>query len=124
VWPLSVTRGPHQKADILLDTTCFSSADLDNLSDFNTDLDTDTDSDVDSHHPFFDLANPTSMPKRKIQNAETHAEVFQRKALSNNALDTQARYNHLTFSSSSFLPILLQPNHFKEYIANEFPSIA
>ena len=73
VWPLSITRGPPRKADILLDTTCFSTADLGNLSDFVTDSDTDTDSDIDPHHPFFDLANPT-MVKKEIQNPETHAE--------------------------------------------------
>jgi hypothetical protein len=121
VWPLSITRGPYQKADILLDTTCFSSADLDNLSNFDTD--SDTDSDVDSHHLFFDLANPTGMPRKEIQNAETHAEVFRRKALSNSALDSQARYYHPTFPPPSFLSTLLQPDRFKEYIANEFPSI-
>ena len=119
VWPLSITRGPRQKVDILLDTTCFSSADLDNLSDF----DTDTDTDVDSHYPFFDLANPTDMAKKEIQNAETHVEAFRRKALSNSALETQARYNHPTFPASSFLTTLLQPDRFKEYIANEFPSV-
>ena len=108
VWPLPVTRGPHQKADILLDTTCFSSADLDNLSDFDTD--TDSDSDVNPHNPFFDLANPTDMAKKEIQNAETHQEVWRRKALSNSVLDTQACYNHPTFPSSSFLTTLLQPD--------------
>jgi hypothetical protein len=123
VWPLSITRGPPGKADFLLDTTCFSSVELNNLSDFDTDSDTDTDPDVDSHHSFFDLANPTAMPKKEIQNAETHAEVSRRKALSNGSLDTQARYTHPTFPPSSFLTTLLQPNRFKEYIANEFPSI-
>jgi hypothetical protein len=124
-WPLSITRGPPGKADFLLDTTCFSSADLNNLSDFDTDsaTDTDSDSDVDSHHRFFDLANPTTMSKKEIQNAETHAEVLRRKALSNNCLDTQARYTHPSFPPSSFLTTLLQPKRFKEYIANEFPSI-
>lgn len=76
VWPLSITQGPPQKANILLDTTCFSSADLDNLSDFESKSDTDTDSNVDSHYPFFDLANPTNMVKKEIQNAESHTEVF------------------------------------------------
>ena len=124
VWPLSITRGPHRKADILLDTTCFSGGDLANLSDFDTDSDTDADtnSDFDSRHSFFDLANPTSMPRKEIQNAETHAEVFRRKALSNSALDTQGRYNHPTFPPSSFLTTLLQSDRFKGYIANEFPS--
>jgi hypothetical protein len=123
VWPLSITRGPR-KADILLDTTCFSSGDLDNLSDFDTDSDTDSLSDPDHPFKFFDLSNPTSMaPKNEIQNAEIHAEVSRRKALSNSSLDTQARYNHPTFLPSSFLTTLLQPNRFKEYIANEFPSI-
>ena len=89
VWPLSITRGPSRKANILLDNTCFSSAGLDNLSDFDTDSDTDSDSDVESHHPCFDLANPTKMAKKEIQNTETHAEVSRRKALSNRALDTQ-----------------------------------
>jgi|SRR5882762_3231320 len=121
-WPLSVIRGPPRKADILLDTTCFSSADLDNLSDFDSDSTSDTDPEVDPHHAFFDLANP-SMVGKEIQNAETHAEISRRKALSNAALDTQARYNHPTFPPSSFLTTLLQPDRFKEYIANEFPSI-
>lgn len=123
MWPLSITRGPPGKADFLLDTTCFSSAELNNLSDFDTDSVTDSDSDVDSHHPFFNLANPTAMPKKEIQNAETHAEVSRRKALSNNALETQARYTHPTFPPSSFLTTLLQPSRFTEYIANEFPSV-
>jgi protein kinase-like protein len=121
--PLSITRGPPRKADILLDTTCFSSAELDNLSDFDTDSDTDTDSDIDSHHPFFDLANPTSMNKKEIQDAETNAEVLRRKALCNGALDTQARYNHPTFPPSTFLTTFMQPTRFKDYITNEFPSI-
>ena len=122
-WPLSITRGPPRKANILLDTTCFSSADLDNLSDFDTE--SDTDSDIDPHQPFFDLANPTTitMPKKEIQNAETHVEMHRRKALSNNALDTQARYTHPTFPPPTFLTALLQPDRFKEYITNEFPSI-
>ena len=123
VWLLSVIWGPPWKANIPLDTTCFSSGELNNLLDFNTKSDTNTGSDIDSHYPFFNLANPTNMPKREIQNAETHAEVFQRKAISNSALDTQACYNHPTFPASSFLTTLLQPSHFKEYIANEFPSI-
>ena len=63
------------------------------------------------------------MPKREIQNAETHTEVFRRKAISNSALDTQACYHHPTFPALSFHTTLLQPSHFKEYIANEFPSI-
>jgi hypothetical protein len=63
------------------------------------------------------------MPKKEIQNAETQAEVSRRKAISNSALDTQARYNHPTLPPASFLTTLLQPNRFKEYIANEFPSI-
>ena len=121
VWPLSITQGPPRNAEILLDTTCFSSAELDSLSNF--DSDSDTDPDVNSHHPFFDLANPTSMPKKEIQNAETHAEVSRRKGLSNGALDTQARYHHPTLPPASFLTTLLQPDRFKEYIANEFPSI-
>ena len=123
MWPLSITRGPPGKADFLLDTTCFSSAELNNLSDFDTDSVSDSDSDIDSHHPFFNLANPTAMPKKEIQNAETHAEVSRRKALSNSALETQARYTHPTFPPSSFLTTLLQPSCFTEYIVNEFPSI-
>lgn len=120
VWPLSIVRGPSRKADILLDTTCFSSGVLDNLSDFDTESDTDADSDSD---PSFDLSNPTSMPKREIQNEEIYAEVSRRKALSNSSLDSQARYNHPTFLPSLFLTTLLQPDRFKGYIANEFPSI-
>lgn len=102
-WPLSLSRGRSQKADILLDTTCFSSVDLDNLSDFNSESDTDTDPDVDSQLPFFDLGDPTNMTKKSIQNAETHAEISRRKALSNSALDTEACYNHPTFPH--FLPL-------------------
>jgi hypothetical protein len=122
-WPLSLTRGSHRKADILLDTTCFSTGDLGNLSDFHSDSDTDPDPDIVSNHPFFDLANPTEMVKKEIQNAETHAEIYRRKALSNSALDTNSRYSHPTFPPSSFLTTLLQPKRFEEYIANEFPSI-
>jgi hypothetical protein len=116
VWPLSITR--PQKADILLDTTSFSSADLDNLSDFDSDPDSDLDVNPQT---IIDLTNPTSMSKKVNQNAETHLEVSRRKALSNSVLDTQARYNHPTFPPSSFLTTLLQPDRFKKYIENEFP---
>lgn len=116
-WPLSITQAPR-KADILLDTTCFSSAEVDNLSDFDTD--SDTDSDDDSHHPF-KLADPIKMAKKKIVNAEMQEELSRRKAYSNNSIDTQARYMHPTLPASSFLTTLLQPRRFRDYIKNEFP---
>src|SRR6266446_99441 len=118
LWPLAVTRGPRGKADILLDTTCFSSGVLDNLSDFDTD--SETDSDIDYHHSLFD---PTNMPKKAIQNPEILEEVHQRKNNSNCFLETTARYNHPTYPPSSFLTTLLQPDRFTHYIANEFPSV-
>ncbi|KAF8957874.1 hypothetical protein BDZ97DRAFT_1924131 [Flammula alnicola] len=123
LWPPSIYCGPPHKADILLGTTCFSSADLDNLSDFDTESNMDTDHDVGSRHSLFDLANHTNMTKKDIKNSEIQAEITRRKALSDRALDTVARYNHPTFPASSFLTTLLQPDRFKNYIANEFPSI-
>lgn len=87
-WLLSIIRGPFRKAEILLDTTCFSTTELDNFVDCNTD--SDTDSDVDSHYPIFDLVDPTNMSKKATLDPDAHAEVYRRKALSNNALDTKA----------------------------------
>ena len=75
VWPLSITHSPR-KADILLDTTCFSSGDIDRLSDFGSDTDSDSDSTINSHYPFFDLANPTIMSQKEMQKAEILAEIY------------------------------------------------
>lgn len=102
-WPHTIYQRSSRKTDVLLDTTCFSS-DFGDSADF--DSDSDTDSDVD--YVFFDLAQPTNMPTKMI---------------SGTSLNVEARYNHPTFPAPSFLTTLLQPERFKEYIQNEFPSI-
>jgi hypothetical protein len=56
-----------------------------------------------------------------MQNSEA-MELLQKKALSNGVLDVQACYNHPTFPSPTFLTTLIQQEHFKEYISNEFGS--
>lgn len=77
VLPITITQGPPRKADILLDSTCFSSADFDNLSDFDADSDTDTDSDAESHnHLFFNLSKSIDMAtKRRMQDSEAQADI-------------------------------------------------
>lgn len=107
-WPLLTTRRPPRTADNLLDTTCFSTSDFDYFDDF-----------VSQDHSLpSNLTKPTDM-----QNHEIFGEIFRRKALSNGALDVQARYNHPTFPRATFLTTLIQQERFKEYISNEFPHL-
>jgi hypothetical protein len=60
-WPLFMTRGPLTKAEVLLDTTCFSTTDFDNLPD------------TEDSPLAFDLAKPTNMP---FNNPELFTEIF------------------------------------------------
>ena len=109
MWPLFTTRGPPNKVSILLDTTCFSTTDLDSLDDFQ----------VSQDHPLPllpDLVKPPNM-----QNSEA-AELLRKKALCNGVLDVRARYNHPTFPLPTFLTTLTQQERFKAYISNEFGS--
>ena len=104
-----MTCGPLTKAKVLLDTTCFSTTDFDNLPDTK-------DSPV-----AFNLAKPTNMP---FNNPELFTEIFQRRDLSNSSLDVHTRYNHPTFPAATFLTTLIQQEHFSEYISTEFPSFS
>ena len=106
-WPLFTTRGPPRKADNLLDTTSFTTADFDTFDDLVS---------QDSQPLMSHLAKPTDM-----QNHEVVVEILRRRALSNGVLDVQARYNHPTFPPTTFLSTLTQQECFKEYISNEFP---
>jgi len=106
-WPLFTTRGPLTKAEVLLDTTCFSTTDFDNLPD------------TEDSPLAFDLAKPTNMP---FNNPELFTEIFRRRDLSNSSLDVHARYNHPTFPAATFLTTLIQQERFSEYISTEFPS--
>src|SRR5277367_3537465 len=97
-WPLFTTRGPLSKADILIDTSSFSTSDLDDF--------------VSQDHSLplmSNLAKPTNM------NQEFAVEMLRRKTLSNGVLDVQARYNHPTFPPATFLTTLIQQERFKEY---------
>ena len=89
-WPLFTTCGPLTKAEVLLDTTCFSTTDFDNLPDTKDSL-------------VFDLAKPTNMP---FNNPELFTEIFRRRDLSNSSLDVHACYNHHTFPAATSLPLL------------------
>ena len=106
-WPLFTTLGPLTKAEVLLDTTCFSTTDFDNLPD------------TEDSPLAFDLAKPTNMP---FNNPELFTEIFRRRDLSNSSLDVHARYNHPTFPAATFLTTLIQQERFSEYISTEFPS--
>ena len=108
-WPHFMTRGPSCKADILLDTTCFSTSDFDYLDAF-----------VSQDHSLPSISNRA---KPEMQNQEFVMEVLRRKALANGVLEVQARYNHPTFPPATFLTTLIQQERFKEYISNEFPSL-
>ena len=105
--PLFTTRGPPRKADILLDTSCFSTSDFGSFDNF-----------VSQDHPLSSMSNPANM-----QNHALVMETLRRKALSNGVLDTQARYNHPSFPPATFLTTLIQQKRFKQYISNEFPSL-
>ena len=110
-WPLFTTRGPPRRADNLLDTTCFSTSDFDNFDNF--------DDFVSQDHSLPSMPNLTK--PTDVQNHEFVVEILRRKALSNGVLDVQARYNHPTFPTATFLTTLIQQERFKEYISNEFP---
>ena len=58
MWPLFTTRGPPNKVSILLDTTCFSTTDLDSLNDFQ----------VSQDHPLPLLPNLVKPPN--MQNSQ------------------------------------------------------
>lgn len=120
--PISILRGPPRKADILLDSTCFSSADFEDLSDFDGDSDTEDNS---HSHLFnlFSIAHPINMSSRDVQDSEAQADIERRVGISNNALDTRARYTHPTFPRCSFYTTLLQTTRFRAYIAMEFPGV-
>ena len=112
-WPLSISRGPICKADILLDSTCFS------LSDFESD--TDFESDLRRFHP---LLNPSFMAaKRSLDVESTKAGGVRKGYISNSSLDSDARYNHPTYPPVLFLTTFLQSSRFASYIAHEFPSL-
>lgn len=106
-----VTCSPR-KADILLDSTCFSSADFDNLSD--------SDADSDSYDPHGRLFNFFST---MTEIANSKADTQRRMSLCNNSLDNRARYTHPTLPLPSLYSTLSQPMRFIDYIKNMFPSI-
>lgn len=108
-WPHFMTQGPSGKADILLDTTCFSTSDFDYF-----------DTSVSQDHS---LPSTSNLTKPEMQNQDSIMEMLRRKALANGVLDTQARYYHPTFPPATFLTTLIQQERFKEYISNEFPSL-
>ncbi|KAF8156255.1 hypothetical protein BJ912DRAFT_1070634 [Pholiota molesta] len=120
-WPLSIIHDPSRRTEILFDTTCFSTAELDYFVDRSTD--SDADSNVDSHRPIFYLADPANMPKKAAVDPHAQEEIYSRMALCNNALDTRARYTHPTFPIPSFLTTFLQPERFPAYIATKFPPL-
>lgn len=109
-WPFFTTRGPLTEAEILLDTTCFSTSDFDNLDDPVSE---------DYSPPL--ACDLTDMP-RAITGEVGYAEASRRKALSSSTLDLQARYHHPTFPVLTFLTTLFQPARFALYISKEFPS--
>lgn len=111
-WPISVLRGFPQKANLLLDTTCFSTADFD---DFNT----------NSNSPYAtrdteDFDYITIMDNDTISNS--NIEAFQKHAAAQGSMRLNNRYLHPHLPPSEFLTTLTQPERFAEYIENEFPS--
>ena len=92
-WPIFITPRPPRKADILLDTTCFSTSDFEDFASQNHSL------------PW--TSEPTDMQNPVV--AEIPA--------------IHSRYIHPTFPPATFLTTLIQQERFKEYIANEFPSL-
>lgn len=115
-WPLSIARGPLQKADLLLDTTCFSTLESSNLSDFESDDDFDSNLNRSSHSYLGFMAGKSPL------DADVDTEA-RKGYISNSTLNAEARYNHPTFPSVLFLTSFLQPTRFATYIANEFPSV-
>lgn len=113
--PLSLMRGPPRMADILLDSTCFSSADFENITDFDYD---DSDS-AENRKPYFffntTMAHIYSNPARLAD--------LERASISNNILDSRFRYCHPTFPPPKFNTALCQPVRFAEYIEAEYPSV-
>lgn len=112
-WPLCTVRPPVRKADALLDTTCFSTSDFDNLID----AESDSSSEPDPSSTLLYLLPPTNMFKNP---QAAQAEVIRRNGLSNAFLEVGARYNHPTLPSASFPTTLTQPDRFAGYIAHEF----
>ena len=109
MFPFSFTRAPR-KADILLDSTCFSTADLDYLSESDTDSDN-----YDPHGCLFNFF--PAMANRSGAKADIQHNPY----ASNNALDNRARYTHPTLPMPSLFSTLFQPARFIEYIKNLFP---
>ncbi len=106
MFPFSFTRAPR-KADILLDSTCFSTADL----VYSSDADSDN---CDPHGRLFNffpaMANNSGakVPAEKLYAC-------------NNVLDNRARYMHPTLPTPSLFSTLFQPTRFIEYIKSLFP---
>lgn len=109
------------KAAQLLDSTCFSSGELDDLADFDTNPESDAKLESPSLN-LFPSPSPTGMPPKKTLKPEDLEAFAQKQGLSNGSLDTQARYTHPTFIEPTFLTAVLQPERFKTYIEREFPS--
>ena len=94
-WPIFITRRPPRKADILLNTACFTTSDSEDFASQNYSL-------LWTH--------PTDM-----QNPEV-VETLRKN-------EPESRYLHPTFPPATFLTTLIQQERFGEYIATEFPSL-
>ena len=93
-----------RKADILLNTACFSTTG----SDFKYF--------ASQNHSLPWTSKPTDPPDpTDLQNPEV-AAMLQKK-------EAKSRYIHPTFPPATFLTTLIQQERFEEYIANEFPSL-
>ncbi|KAF8878789.1 hypothetical protein CPB84DRAFT_1852270 [Gymnopilus junonius] len=113
-WQLYMIRGPPTRADILLDTTCFSTSEFVNFDDFQV---------VSQDYSMPSSTNPATATGKPINmaNPDVLLEMLRRRVLSNSALDVRARYNHPTFPSATLLTTFIQEVHFQKYISNEFP---
>lgn len=104
--PFSFTRGPR-KADVLMHSTCFSTADLDYFSGSDSD-------NCDPHGRLFNFF--PGMAQNSVYKVAADKLYG-----CNNMLDTRARYMHPTFPQPSLYSTLYQPARFIEYIKNLFP---
>ncbi len=111
-WPISVLRGFPQKADSLLDTTCFSTIDFNDL-------------DTESHSPFTNLDSENLDYITIMQSdipVQSNMEAIQQFAAAQGSMRPNNRYLHPHLPPSTFLTTLTQPERFAEYIDNEYPS--
>lgn len=99
------------KPAAIIDLTCFSDIESERNSSESCSLLSELSSNS-SNHSDSEMAAVNYLTRKAVHTAP-----------SNGSLDTQARYTHPTFPDPFFFTALTQPERFKDYIDESFPSI-